>query len=235
MQPPWHRHHQTLCRVAVLQSIVPQSSGYFLLLTQIQRAVGHLRLEQTEDVGIVNRGEPFDSLRLEDRSALGFLNLMFVAIAVFCKSELWILTRRGLNIYNAMATKKRLCLENTSHRLAHTSESAREKLDLHRFLLKETRVVGHHAETLSLRCLNIHGAAYSCIHYLSLRFFEGLPQQFLSIPNTCLDIGFQKHLANAASCIGKGLFATSHFTWVETVDMISESKGCEEVQNPGKI
>ena len=46
-------------------------------------------------------------------------------------------------------------------------------------------------------------------------------------------MGFQKPLANAASCIGKGLFATSHFTWVETVDMISESKGCEEVQNPG--
>ena len=232
MQPPWHRHHQTLCRVAVLQSIVPQSSGHFLLLTQIQRAIGHLRLEQTEDVGIVNRGEPFDSWGLRTSLLLGGLYLMFVAIAVFCKSELWILTRRGFSIYNAMATKKRLCLENTSHRLAHTSESALEKLDLHRFLLKETRVVGHHAETLSLRCLNIHGAAYSCIHYLSLRVCLN---NFFPYQNTCLHIGFQKHLANAASCIGKGLFATSHFTWVETVDMISESKGCEEVQNPGKI
>ena len=61
----------TLCRVAVVQSIVPQSSGHFLLLTQIQSAVGHLRLEQTEDVGIVNRGEPFDSWGLRTSLLLG--------------------------------------------------------------------------------------------------------------------------------------------------------------------
>ena len=163
---------QALSRVAVVETIVPQSSRHFLLLTQVQRAVGHLSTWSKPRMPKVSHDSWWQVCSWACISCLSPLLL-----------QKCMLTRGGFGIkcYDTVLWPERnaYAWKTLPPIGPHKRISTLEELDLDTFMPKETRVVPQHS-----RC---------CMLMYTLLIFGGLPQFFLARPNACLRIGFQKH------------------------------------------